>query len=117
MSEALGVETVVVGIVFLLVMMNVGGAQHGVVEDRHGKAACRRRLARDLVGREAGRRCASGWAQSGGTYLLTVDVYRLSRYYLRRFSPLLIERPLVASCRIAQQQPCQIRQLEFHEQS
>jgi hypothetical protein len=49
--------------------------------------------------------------------LLTVEVYRLSRYYLRRFSPLLIEGPLVASCRIAQQQPCQIRQLEFHEQS
>lgn len=92
-------------------------AQHGVVEDRHGKVACRRRLTRDLVGREAGRRCASGWAQSGGTYLPTVGVYRLSPYYLRRFSPLLIEGPLVASCGIAQQQPCQIRQLEFNEES
>jgi hypothetical protein len=49
--------------------------------------------------------------------LLTVGVYRLSRYYLRRFSPLLVEGPLVASCGIAQQQPCQIRQFEFPEES
>ena len=49
--------------------------------------------------------------------MVTVGIYRLSRYYLRRFSPLLIEGPLVASCGIAQQQPCQIRQLEFHEES